>query len=238
MIQWGLLGTVVHISRKAVLSLVDIKDTLEYADFQRFEFDTDLLPRTDGLDLIRDSPSTLLGMSSHDTELQMVSSVFKEMFFDIGFFHTFKLRGQNYMVDREKVPGGASVGKFVRCDLFQLSPGERADGISSMGRCFEHVNRLISPGNTLFVLNYQLYKPTLSVVVVWKVPDEGGSHVFQTLWQKFIDLPEGLNNGGLLSRDDFRSRRFKLLPTIVDGQWIVRKVMGSTPVLIGQKVTC
>ncbi len=224
-------------ARKAVLSFVDIKDNLEYADFQRFEFDTDLLPRTDGLDLIRDSTSTLLGMSSYDTELQMGSSVFKGKFFDVGSFHTFKLRGQTYMVDREKVPGGASVGKLVRCDLFRLSPGERADDISSMGRCSEHINRLISPGSTLFVLNYQLYKPALSFVVVWKVPDEGGPHAFQTLWQKFVDLPEGLNNGEL-SRDDFRSRRFKLLPTIVDGPWIVRKVVGSTPVLIGQKLTC
>ncbi len=231
-------------ARKVLLSLFDIKFGLEFTDFHPFEFDTDLMRGNDALRIFRDS-KTLLSVSlsesnavMENTEIGKVKSNIKEAFFDVGLFHTFKLRGQSYMVTGEKVPGGASVGKLVRCDLFQLSPGERADNISSMGRCSVHVNRLISSGNTLFVMNLQLHKPEISLSFVWKVPGYGGSSAFQALWQKFIDLPEGMNNGKAMPCDDFRSRRFKLLPMIVDGPWIVRKVVGSKPVLLGQKLTC
>ncbi len=70
------------------------------------------------------------------------------------------------------------------------------------------------------------------------MPGGEGSPAFQTLWKKFIDLPGWAKNGDSLPPDDFRTRRFKLLPMIVDGPWIVRKVIGSTPTLLAQKLTC
>ncbi len=244
----GLIGYSEYFSHlyacKALLSLVDMKDALDYELFQQFEFDNGLLPiRKASFDLIYDLPctsSSLLDTSFNgDLQFPLTSSVLMGTFFDVRSFHTFKLRGQNYMLDRKKIPGGESVGRLVRCDLFQLLPGERADYISSMGRCSEIVNGLISPGSTLFILNYQVRKPSISFVAVWKVPDGEGSPAFQKLWKKFINLPEGMNNNGdLLPYDDFRSRRFKLLPMIVDGPWIVRRAVGSTPTLLAQKLAC
>ncbi len=228
----------------ALLSMVDVKNALDYEVFQHFKFDNDLLPiRQDGFDLIYNLPRTLSSIqdtSLHDDlQLPLSSSTFEGTFFDVGSFHTFQLRGKDYMVDSKKIPGGESVGRLVRCDVFQLSPGERADYISSMGRCSQIVHGLISPGNTLFVLNYQLYKPSISFVAVWKVPDGEGSPEFQKLWKQFIDLPEGLNdNGGLLPHGDFRSKRFKLIPKVVSGPWIVRKTVGCKPALLAQKLTC
>lgn len=50
---------------------------------------------------------------------------------------------------------------------------------------------------------------------------------------------EGLGEaggGGRLPGDDLRNLRFKLLPSILEGPWIVRKAVGSKPTLIAQKV--
>ena len=46
---------------------------------------------------------------------------------------------------------------------------------------------------------------------------------------------EEAGGGGRLPGDDLRNLRFKLLPAIMEGPWIVRKAVGSKPTLIAQK---
>ncbi|CAN0343527.1 unnamed protein product [Ascophyllum nodosum] len=41
---------------------------------------------------------------------------------------------------------------------------------------------------------------------------------------------------GLLPLDDFRNQRFKLIPTVVEGPYIVRKAVGNKPALLGRKL--
>lgn len=48
---------------------------------------------------------------------------------------------------------------------------------------------------------------------------------------------EEAGGGGRLPGDDLRNLRFKLLPSILEGPWIVRKAVGSKPTLIAQKVS-
>lgn len=48
---------------------------------------------------------------------------------------------------------------------------------------------------------------------------------------------EDAGGGGRLPGDDLRNLRFKLLPHIVEGPWIVRKAVGSKPTLIAQKAS-
>lgn len=91
---------------------------------------------------------------------------------------------------------------------------------------------------------------TKSIVHVF-IPDVR----FLDLFRQFVDLGP-LNNfdepdaslhdddicleeaggGGRLPGDDLRNMRFKLLPSILEGPWIVRKAVGSKPTLIAQKV--
>ncbi|CBJ48721.1 conserved unknown protein [Ectocarpus siliculosus] len=42
---------------------------------------------------------------------------------------------------------------------------------------------------------------------------------------------------GLLPVDDFRNQRFKLIPSVVSGPFIVRKAVGNKPALLGRKVS-
>ncbi len=41
---------------------------------------------------------------------------------------------------------------------------------------------------------------------------------------------------GALPPTDFRNERFKLIPSVTDGPWVVKSAVGSTPALLGKKV--
>ena len=41
---------------------------------------------------------------------------------------------------------------------------------------------------------------------------------------------------GVLPPTDFRNERFKLIPNIPEGPWVVKSAVGSTPVMLGKKV--
>mmetsp|Transcript_4835 Transcript_4835/g.6750 ORF Transcript_4835/g.6750 Transcript_4835/m.6750 type:complete len:344 (-) Transcript_4835:137-1168(-) len=46
----------------------------------------------------------------------------------------------------------------------------------------------------------------------------------------------GPQNPGILDRKSFQNMRFKLIPNIVEGPWVIQMAVGSTPCLLGQKV--
>ncbi len=52
-----------------------------------------------------------------------------------------------------------------------------------------------------------------------------GDAAFDTVFQRFL-------NGD----DSFRCERFKLIPTIVEGSWVVRQGVGKKPAITGNKL--
>lgn len=48
----------------------------------------------------------------------------------------------------------------------------------------------------------------------------------------------GPESPGVYIKDDFRNARFKLIPNITDGPWVVKAAVRSKPALIGRKVVC
>ncbi|KAL2348825.1 hypothetical protein Fmac_002825 [Flemingia macrophylla] len=59
----------------------------------------------------------------------------------------------------------------------------------------------------------------------------------------FYFVTKELVSGSLLHRffdgdDEFRNSRFKLIPSVPKGTWIVRQSVGSTPWLLGKAVDC
>eukprot|EP00644_Phytophthora_capsici_P000976 jgi/Phyca11/121158/e_gw1.43.63.1 len=76
---------------------------------------------------------------------------------------------------------------------------------------------LIIPGSPL-VATVQYFARTKSSTT--EEPTEA-----EKLWKRFLN-----------SDDAFRSSRFKLIPTIVDGPWVIRKSVGSTPCIIGKAI--
>ncbi|GMF11267.1 unnamed protein product [Phytophthora lilii] len=76
---------------------------------------------------------------------------------------------------------------------------------------------LIIPGTPL-VATVQYFAKTKSAAA-------GGPTEAEELWERF-----------LRSDDAFRNARFKLIPTIVDGPWVIRKTVGTTPCIIGKAI--
>jgi len=48
----------------------------------------------------------------------------------------------------------------------------------------------------------------------------------------------GPESPGVYTREDIRNARFKLIPNITDGPWVVKAAVRSKPALIGRKVVC
>ncbi|XP_028755674.1 protein ENHANCED DISEASE RESISTANCE 2-like, partial [Neltuma alba] len=78
-------------------------------------------------------------------------------------------------------------------------------------------------------------KGLFSIVINLQVP--GSTHYSMV----FYFVTKELVSGSLLQRfvdgdDEFRNSRFKLIPSVPKGSWIVRQSVGSTPCLLGKAV--
>lgn len=138
----------------------------------------------------------------------------------------FQVRGPNYLVDRKKIASGASPFHLVGVDLLSFeSTRDRynlsslPDSVASQTTKFTFVVNLIIPGaENLSVVFY--FQPSRDN---WF---EDGTP-FSELLNDFID-----------GDDAFRNSRFKLIPTVVEGSFIIRQAVGSKPALIGNKLQC
>jgi hypothetical protein len=115
----------------------------------------------------------------------------------------------------------------------------------------------------LFCVNFQIPgDPPYSIVACWAMPaapctgpsagvspDTHGK--FRALFQQFVSPALGVpatggggasesGGGGVAEAeaegDAFRNARFKLIPRITEGPWVVRKAVGTHPVLLGNKL--
>ncbi|KAK4431825.1 protein ENHANCED DISEASE RESISTANCE 2-like [Sesamum alatum] len=134
----------------------------------------------------------------------------------------FMIRGKTYLKDNLKVKGGEPLLKLIAVDWFKVE-----DCASKVAL---HPKSLVqSPeGKKLpFVLVINLEvpaRPNYSLVLYYAAnrPVKKDS-----LLGKFID-----------GTDMFRDSRFKLIPSIVEGYWMVKRAVGTKACLLGKAVTC
>ncbi|KAG2531334.1 hypothetical protein JM16_001094 [Phytophthora kernoviae] len=140
----------------------------------------------------------------------------------------FKLRSKTYLKDRVKTVTAPPLFELVWFEEFKGTHEELMHICSSkksfasramtkfgndMPQLF--VVALIIPGTPL-VATVQYFARTKCVAS----PTEA-----EMLWERFLNAD-----------DEFRKARFKLVPTIVDGPWVVRKSVGTTPCIIGKPI--
>ncbi|XP_031479449.1 protein ENHANCED DISEASE RESISTANCE 2 [Nymphaea colorata] len=134
----------------------------------------------------------------------------------------FMIRGKTYLSDFSKISGGDPLLKLFAVDW--LKDENRIDEIALHPNCVvqsEAVRRL----PFVLVLNLQVpAKPNYSLVLYYgsERPIRQGS-----LLSKFVD-----------GTDAFRNSRFKLIPSIVEGYWMVKRAVGTKACLLGRAVTC
>jgi len=100
-------------------------------------------------------------------------------------------------------------------DRYHIS--QRADSVGKTSGKFTFVINMIIPGpeNTSLVFYFHPVKDNIF--------DEGTP--FSELFNDFLD-----------GDDSFRNSRFKLIPTVVEGSFIIKQSVGSKPTLLGNKL--
>ncbi|KDP38628.1 hypothetical protein JCGZ_03981 [Jatropha curcas] len=134
----------------------------------------------------------------------------------------FMIRGKTYLKDNSKVMGGDPLLKLLAVDWYKVD--------STLDRVSLHPKSLVQSeaGKKLpfiLVINLQIpARPNYSMVLYYGADRPVNK---SSLLGKFID-----------GTDVFRDSRFKLIPSIVEGYWMVKRAVGTKACLLGKAVTC
>lgn len=134
----------------------------------------------------------------------------------------FMIRGKTYLKDSYKVPGEHPLLKLLAVDWLVEE--------TCMDKVALHPNLLVQSEDGkkipfILVINLQIpAKPNYSLVLYYGAERPVNK---QSLLGRFIE-----------GSDVFRDSRFKLIPSIVEGYWMVKRAVGSKACLLGKAVTC
>ncbi|CAN6565811.1 unnamed protein product [Malus baccata var. baccata] len=134
---------------------------------------------------------------------------------------SFLIRGPNYLQDRQKIKAKSTLMQLVGVDW--LRSDKREDDISSRYGSIVQKYAERDGSEFFFIVNMQIpgtTKHTLAFYYMMKTPLEE-----TPLLHNFV-------NGD----DSYRNSRFKLIPYIVKGSWIVKQTVVKKPCLVGQLV--
>ena len=153
-----------------------------------------------------------------------------------------RIRGPLYLIDRVKVPAAPPMLDLYASDLVD---GDEplwniAASLPSMKYCpapFAFVLNLIYPANGMLQ----------SLVTTWTAPVDVSAMDEEDLIARWGDDPEGTvrsffrnfkpwMEGDGPEADKRRNIKFKLIPRVAEGSWVVRQSVGTTPVLLGLKL--
>ncbi|KAH9660737.1 Pleckstrin (PH) and lipid-binding START domains-containing protein [Citrus sinensis] len=132
---------------------------------------------------------------------------------------TFLIRGKNYLQDRQKVKAKGTLMQMVAADW--LKSDKREDDLG--GRPGGIVQKYAEQGGPefFFIINIQVPGSTTYSLALYYM---------MTTPVKDAPLLESFINGD----DAYRNSRFKLIPYISEGSWIVKQSVGKKACLIGQ----
>lgn len=134
----------------------------------------------------------------------------------------FMIRGDTYLKDYVKVKGGDPLLKLIAVDW--LKADQSIDKVALRPSCVVQSEA----GRKLpFILVFNLQipaKPNYNLVFYYASDRPVNK---DSLLSKFID-----------GTDAFRDSRFKLIPSIVKGYWMVKRAVGTKACLLGKAVTC
>jgi hypothetical protein len=157
--------------------------------------------------------------------------------------NSFYVRGPSYKKDKVKINAGSSIGQLIAVDVVLVDKpiysGMSTHPTERIQLALEREKKLKARGQEesdmppfIFVVNIILPGP----------PFYHGVFYYAVNDLSTIDGSDGTNSSVLckeflFGEDDlFRDRTFKLIPQIVQGNFLVRKAVGSTPAIMGTKL--
>eukprot|EP00735_Rhodelphis_limneticus_P008758 TRINITY_DN2243_c0_g2::TRINITY_DN2243_c0_g2_i1::g.6724::m.6724 TRINITY_DN2243_c0_g2::TRINITY_DN2243_c0_g2_i1::g.6724 ORF type:complete len:254 (+),score=16.49,sp/Q8VZF6/EDR2L_ARATH/35.43/4e-35,DUF1336/PF07059.7/2e-48 TRINITY_DN2243_c0_g2_i1:168-929(+) len=142
----------------------------------------------------------------------------------------FPVRGANYASDKRKDPSEESAAHLIMCEMFHSET--RCDNVTLWRRkhILEEAKRkgLLTDNQDpfLFTINMQLPGgPEVATYFLMKPEIIQKDAKFAKLWKRFCQ-----------GDDDFRSKKLKLIPLIVDANVIVTRCVGKKPVILGKHI--
>ncbi|DBA69003.1 TPA: hypothetical protein ACH3X2_013170 [Trebouxia sp. C0005] len=145
----------------------------------------------------------------------------------------FKVRGPNYLKDSKKIKSAEPYFELLTTELCATE-----DRVFNVSRFLPSIRDCKAP--FVFVLNVIFSKqPRLGLVMAWassldpyhndKPWDDMTPH--ERCLQEFV---EGATADPAANRK--RDNMLKLIPSVPQGSWIIKQAVGSTPVLLGNKI--
>ncbi|KAJ4958272.1 hypothetical protein NE237_025383 [Protea cynaroides] len=134
----------------------------------------------------------------------------------------FMIRGKTYLQDNSKIAGGDPLLKLLAVDWFKAE--NCIEKVALHPKCLVQSDA----GKKLpfiLVINLEVpAKPNYSLVLYY-----GADRPIrkESLLGRFVD-----------GSDIFRNARLKLIPSIVEGYWMVKRAVGTRACLLGKAVTC
>ena len=167
----------------------------------------------------------------------------EKQFWSYPGFNFLKIRGKTYLQDKIKVQARSPVFELYSSDLIDSDEvlfhvGANLPSVQFCDAPYAFVLNLVFPNN-----------PLQSLVTVWTCPVDPTEDSIDTL---LANWPEEDVDGSLRAffknfrewvqgddavDDERRNKKFKLIPRVAKGSWVVRQSVGTTPVLLGQKLS-
>lgn len=142
---------------------------------------------------------------------------------------TFHVRGPRYTHDKVKIPSPPSAFELMHVELF-LSKS-RIGNMAARRQSWLRLARQAGDTRYYLIPTYVTpASPFLHVVFYYAVDDArlAASPPLERLWRRFTAHgPEA---------DAFRNERWKVIPRIAEGSWVVQRAVGSKPALLGTKL--
>lgn len=150
---------------------------------------------------------------------------------------TFHVRGANYLNDRAKVPSEEAAFHLIAVDMVQA---EKAIYTGLCGHPQERIQQAMKRERETGIKEL----PSFVFAVNLCVPGDKTYHQVSYFGVDNFDEIEhpATPFGRLMNRfifgesDEFRLKTFKLIPRIVEGNFVVRKAVGSKPTILGRKI--
>ncbi|KAL1817681.1 hypothetical protein ACET3Z_020255 [Daucus carota] len=134
----------------------------------------------------------------------------------------FVIRGKTYLKDNAKIAGGDPLLKLIAVDWLKIENPVSNIALHSSSPVQSEAGKRLP---FIFVLNLQVpAKPNYSLVLYYAAERPVKEN---SLLGRFID-----------GTDTFRDSRFKLIPSIQEGYWMVKRAVGTKACLLGKAVTC
>ena len=153
--------------------------------------------------------------------------------------NSFRVRGRNYLKDKHKINAGSSLFRLFAADIVEVDtpimggmcphPKERVQLALERERVAKAQGLPSDMPPYVFVVN--IVMPPYHMVFYYAVDD-----------MSKIDGTDGTPASKLCKEfffgddDEFRHNTFKLIPCIIEGNFMVRKAVGSTPAIMGNKI--